>query len=251
MILFSKKLATKGTKNRKEIINDNSLGAASLRSAATKKDRVLSIKKYSSILVNIQDKRKDATMKLMELYQDKIMGAIRGLDRIRFRGTLRLLANQSGLRRFMSHTNILLKDFSGRVEDLTSMIRKSCEAKADEPGIEARYLRSSWIAKENLARNIAAEKGIKEGSICLFSVVEPCIAPMVKGNKAGKKLKVGMEKRKGVWIFIYFHDPQFGFGHVRIQSWLPFNVFICVNGRHWLGRQLQKAGIWYFERSEK
>jgi hypothetical protein len=51
-------------------------------------------------------------MKLMELYQDKIMGAIRGLDRIRFRGTLRLLANQNGLRKFMSFTNILLKDFS-------------------------------------------------------------------------------------------------------------------------------------------
>ena len=74
-------------------------------------------------------------MKLMELYQDKIMGAIRGLDRIRFRGTLRLVANQSGLRKFMSYTNILLKDFSGWVEDLTSMIRKSCEAKADELGI--------------------------------------------------------------------------------------------------------------------
>jgi hypothetical protein len=32
-------------------------------------------------------------MKLMGLYQDKIMGAIKGLDRIRFRGTLRLLDN--------------------------------------------------------------------------------------------------------------------------------------------------------------
>ena len=186
-------------------------------------------------------------MKLMELYQDKIVGAIRGLDRIRFRGTLRLLANQSGLRKFMSYTNILLKDFSGWVEDLTSMIRKSCEAKADELGIEARYLRSSWIAKENLARNIAAEKGIKEGSICLFSVVEPCIAPMVKGNKASKKLEVVMAKRKCVWMYHYFNDPQFGFGHVRIQSWLPFNVFICVNGRHWLERQLQKQGIGYIK----
>ena len=186
-------------------------------------------------------------MKLMELFQDKIVGAIRGLDRIRFRGTLRLLANQSGLRKFMSYTNILLKDFSGWVEDLTSMIRKSCEAKADELGIEARYLRSSWIAKENLARNIAAEKGIKEGSICLFSVVEPCIAPMVKGNKASKKLEVVMAKRKCVWMYHYFDDPQFGFGHVRIQSWLPFNDFICVNGRHWLERQLQKQGIGYIK----
>ncbi len=27
-------------------------------------------------------------MKLMELYQGKVMGAVKGLDRIRFRGTL-------------------------------------------------------------------------------------------------------------------------------------------------------------------
>ena len=110
-----------------------------------KSNRIRSIKKYSSILINVQYKRKDATMKLMELYQDKIMGAIKGLDRIRFRGTLRLLANQNGLRSFMSYTNILLKDFSGWVENLTGMIRKSCEARADELGIKTRYLGSSRI----------------------------------------------------------------------------------------------------------
>ena len=51
-------------------------------------------------------------MKLTELYQKKIMGAISGLDRIRFRGTLRWLANKSGLSTFMSHRHILLKDFA-------------------------------------------------------------------------------------------------------------------------------------------
>jgi len=186
-------------------------------------------------------------MKLMELYKEKVMGAIKGLDRIRFRGTLRLLANQNGLRSFMSYTNILLKDFSGWVENLTGTIRKSCEARADELGIETRYLRSSRISKEELARSIAAEKGIKEGSICLFSVVEPCISPMVKGNKSSKKLEVVMANRKCVWLYHYFNHPEFGFGHVRIQSWLPFNVFVCINGRHWLERQLQKSGIGYMK----
>jgi len=28
---------------------------------------------------------------------------------------------------------------------------------------------------------------------------------------------------------------------------LPFNVFICINGRHWLERQLQKSGIVYMK----
>jgi hypothetical protein len=81
----------------------------------------------------------------------------------------------------------------------------------------------------------------------MFSVVEPCIAPMVKGNKASKKLHVVMANRKCVWFYHYFNDPVFGFGHVRVQSWVPFNVFICLNGRHWLERQLQKQGIGYLK----
>lgn len=186
-------------------------------------------------------------MKLMELYQNKIMGAISGLDRIRFRGTLRWLASQSGLASFMSHTHILLKDFSGWVERLTAQVRDSCQSQATDLGIEMRYLNSSGVDKEKLARQIAVDKGITEGSICMFSVVEPCIAPMVKGNKASKKLELVMAPRKCVFVYHYFDDPEFGFGHVRIQSWVPFNIFICLNGRHWLQRQMDKHGIGYIK----
>ena len=184
-------------------------------------------------------------MKLMELYRDKVMGAISGLDRIRFRGTLRWLATKSGLASFMSHSHILLKDFSGWVEGLTAMIRRSCEATAGKLGIDMHYLSGSGVDKENLARQIAKQKGITEGSICMFSVVEPCISPMVKGSKASKKLELVMASRKCIWIYHYFDDPRFGFGHVRVQSWVPFNVFLCLNGRHWLERQLQSKGIGY------
>ena len=184
-------------------------------------------------------------MKFMELYQDKIMGAIRGLDRIRFRGTLRWLASERGLGTFMNNKNILLKNFSDWVKGLTAQIRQSCESRADALGIEKRYLNSSGINKEKLARQIAEDKGITEGSICLLSVLEPCVAPMVKGNKATKQLELVMAPRKCVFVYHYFDDPVFGFGHVRIQSWVPFNVFICLNGRDWLKRQLQKKGIGY------
>lgn len=184
-------------------------------------------------------------MKLMELYQDKIVGAISGLDRIRFRGTLRWLASQRGLATFMGHSRMLLKDFGHWVNGLTAQIRDSCQSRALELGIEMRYLTRSGINKEHLARQIAMEKGITTGSICMFSVVEPCLAPMVKGNKASKKLEVTLGQRKCVWLYHYFDDPALGFGHVRLQSWVPFNVFICLNGRHWLERQLQQKGIGY------
>jgi hypothetical protein len=147
----------------------------------------------------------------------------------------------------MSFTSVLLKDFGGWAEELTAMIRQSCRAKADELGIETRYLRRASTNKEKLVREIAESRGIKEGSICMLSAVEPCIAPMVKGNKAQKKLQLVMAQRKCVFVYHYFDDPVFGFGHVRIQSWLPFNIFICLNGRHWLEKQLQKQGIGYIK----
>ena len=96
-------------------------------------------------------------MKLMELYRDKVMGAISGLDRIRFRGTIRWLASERGLSTFMNHTHILLKDFSGWVSGLTGLVRQSCEDRVDALGIEKRYLMSSGIDKEKLARQIASD----------------------------------------------------------------------------------------------
>ena len=142
-------------------LNHRLPGAASLRSAATKRiHRNKIMPKYSSILTYLQANRKDATMKLMELYQDRIIGATRGLDRIRFRGTLRLLANQNGLRKFMSFTRVLLKDFGGWAEGLTAMIRQSCGAKADELGLRL----TIWNVQVSTRRNTLARLPNQGGS---------------------------------------------------------------------------------------
>lgn len=36
--------------------------------------------------------------------------------------------------------------------------------------------------------------------------------------------------------------------HLRLQTWFPFQVMVCVNGRLWLARQLAHAGIDYLQR---
>ena len=184
-------------------------------------------------------------MKLMELYQDKIMGAIKGLDRIRFRGTLRWLANDIGMRKFLSGSGILLKDFTAWAKGITADIRKSCEDHAEALGIETIYLNSSRVDKEKLARRMAQEKGIHQGAICNFSILENCLAPKVKGNKAAKELELKIIPSKCVHLYRYFDHPEFGFGHVRLQTWAPYTLMVCLNGRHWLERQLQKHGMGY------
>lgn len=184
-------------------------------------------------------------MKLMELYKEKIMGAISGLDRIRFRGSIRWIANHTGISTFLGSQGIQLKDFKSWVMQRTANIRQNCNQQAENLGIETIYLNSSNINKEQLARKIAVENGIKEGPICNFSVLETCYAPQIKGNKAKKKLELKMIPTKCIHLYHYFDHVEYGFGHIRMQTWAPYNVFICLNGRHWLERQLQNAGIAY------
>jgi len=46
----------------------------------------------------------------------------------------------------------------------------------------------------------------------------------------------------------YFAHADFGPMHLRVQSWFPFQVTVCLNGRLWLARQLDRAGLGYVQR---
>ena len=48
--------------------------------------------------------------------------------------------------------------------------------------------------------------------------------------------------------YFYYVDRQFGLMHVRLQTWLPFTMQICINGREYLARRMDKAGISYERR---
>src|SRR5207237_6407727 len=45
--------------------------------------------------------------------------------------------------------------------------------------------------------------------------------------------------------YFYQQHPVFGFMHLRLQTWFPFQVEVCLNGREWLARQMDKRGLKY------
>lgn len=187
-------------------------------------------------------------MQFTGLYQGRIYGVIAGLDRIRFRGTERMLSNTYGFRVVLSKLGVLLKDFGKWAEKTTQTLRASCAKQAQVLGIPVRYLRWSGVDKDGLAREIAQEQGIgKDGSICLLSTLEMCVAPTICPNRETKQLEVRMLPRKCVFIYYYFDHPHVGFGHVRLQTWAPYTVTICLNGRHWLEKQLRAHKLDYFK----
>lgn len=178
-----------------------------------------------------------------------VTGCLSGLDRLVLRGSLRQLSRADGVGAYLSVNGILLKDFGAHALGLTSRLKESHKAWVDGQGRPLEYLSSSSISKEARALEIAKADGVTEGLVCAFTVVEPCTSFDINRDRAAKKLKLVVRRRKGLFIYQYLIHPVFGWMNARIQTWLPFTTQICLNGREWLGRDLSAAGIAY-ERSD-
>ena len=177
-----------------------------------------------------------------------IHGHLNGFDRMLFRGSLRLLSYLTGMTYFMNQKHILLKDFLPWAQELTSRVVTESKARAIREGRPVQYVESSAANKEELALEIARRDQITEGLIGVLSCVESCHGYDVYRNRAEKKLELMIRPRKCLHHYHYLMHPQFGLCHVRLQTWLPFRVQVCLNGREWLGRQMQAAKIGFVKR---
>jgi hypothetical protein len=174
-----------------------------------------------------------------------VTGMLNGFDRVRFRGTIRLLANTGGLSATLGYLRVLLKDFKEYATGLSDQLKAASLEAALSAGRPVQYLASSHIRKEDVAREIARRDRIEQGLICVLTAVEPCWSFHVRRDRAEKKLVLESSYRKCLHLYHYFQHPVLGFMHARVQSWLPFNVHICINGREWLARQMDQAGMKY------
>jgi hypothetical protein len=60
-----------------------------------------------------------------------------------------------------------------------------------------------------------------------------------------KTIEMYRRERKCLHHYVYLMDPEFGFMHIRIQEWIPYDCRVYINGREWLARRLDEAGIGY------
>ena len=108
-----------------------------------------------------------------------------------------------------------------------------------------KYLASAGESKEEVARGIAAREKIEEGLVCVLSCVEPCQTFAVYRNRETRKLELVSRIRKCLFFYHYWIHREFGFLNARIQTWFPFSIQVCMNGREWLARQMGRAGMQY------
>ena len=181
---------------------------------------------------------------IIEQYQEKIKGTFSFFDRIIIKGHIRQFFSPSGKQHFLSYNNILTKDFSAYAQQVTENLCKHIEEFALNQNRPVIYLTSPKIPKEQTALQNLQENPVNEGLICVLSTVESCQTLQPKIQKDGKLFLISTS-RKCKYYYLYFSDKKFGFMHVKIQTWFPFQVQVYINGREMMKHIFDENNIAY------
>ena len=184
-------------------------------------------------------------MSFAEIYTNKLFGAIHGFDRLRFRGTIREISTASGFTKVLNFLHVLMTNFKVFLMSITrnmvSSAQRYCNANCIQYAWQPGSMDKDAVAKQVLA---TFPEGYTGPVFCL-ATIEGCQTFKLFSNPVTKKLEPRMETGKCTHLYIYFNHPEYGLGHIRVQTWAPFGINICINGRSWLENQLRKNGVGY------
>jgi hypothetical protein len=184
-----------------------------------------------------------------DVHADRIVGTLTTFDRMIFKGHLtRLYA--PGISAMLWRLGFPLTEFTNYATAATEELTANAKAVAAEAGRPYFYSdrsrrRGGDLTKEDTARAIADRDGISEGggvrvqrrrAVLVVPGASRSSHPPLGGDPSGTQVCASQ---------VYLIDAEFGFMHVRVQAWIPYEIQIYVNGREWLARQLDAAGVGY------
>jgi len=171
--------------------------------------------------------------------------ALGGWDRLRFHASLRPLFSPQWMSTYLCAAKVRLVDFAAHAQTLTHRLCQEAQNLAAAAQRPYHFQRSSQTSKEQFIEDIARRDRVRQGLIAVLGAVEPCLAMTVRGARDRRWLAPVLEQRKCLHLYHYYEHPVVGRCHVRLQSWYPFSVDICLNGRLWLAKQMDAAGLSY------
>ena len=184
-------------------------------------------------------------MSFEEIYHNKLFGAMSGFDRIRFRGTILEMNTSQGATRILNYLGVLMTGFKLFFKTITDSIVLSARRYCQSAGIQYVW-KLGETDKDAMAKELLGTlpPGYGGPLFCL-ATIENCVTASLVSNKEAGLLEVRMLPGKCTHLYLYFNHPEYGLGHIRVQTWAPFGIHVCVNGRSWLENQLKREGVKY------
>lgn len=132
----------------------------------------------------------------IQRHRGQIPGVLSGFDRMRFRGTLRLLTSVGGMMAFLSEIGVRLKDFMAYAGAVTARLRKTTEGLAAQAGRPVRYL-PAMVRKDELIEQVRRKEGVTpDGLIAVLSTLENCRSYDIDRDRAAQRIGLRQRPRK-------------------------------------------------------
>lgn len=190
--------------------------------------------------------------KLIERFSGLVKGSITGFDRIVFKGFVLPLMSAKEVMHFCMAKGILNKDYKMWMMDQTKKITDHAERYAKTNcGHGIIHLPTWRTRKEALAHKRQEEERITSGLIGVWSCLEAAFSYRARYCAMSGYPQLQNYQTRCNHLYFYFDDPKFGFMNVRLQTWFPYHIQVCLNGREWLRRSLEQENIEFLVKGNK
>ena len=112
--------------------------------------------------------------KMLDQYADKIKGSFSFFDRMIINGYFRPFLSEQMRIGALYQLGVLYKDFKSYFMDVTKALTDHIENSATELGRPIKYLSSSNIRKEDVAKDFLQSNPVDDGLICVLKTLESC-----------------------------------------------------------------------------
>jgi hypothetical protein len=180
----------------------------------------------------------------IDRFSDSVKGVLSGFDRIVFKGLILPLMSASQVMSFLCSKGVLNKDYKNwmvaRTKDIVNTADQYARDNCGQPVIHI----PTWrIRKEELAHERQQQERIETGLIGVWSCQERGSSYRAVYCKQSGFPQLMNYSPQCKHLYFYFDDSEFGFMNIRLQTWFPYQIQMCLNGREWLRRGLEKEGV--------
>ena len=189
---------------------------------------------------------------LINRFSSMVKGTISGFDRIVFKGLILPLMSSSEVMSFCRSKSILNKDYKQwMMKQTAGLIEVADQYAKDNCGQGISHIPSWHIRKEALAHERQQTEQIKKGLIGVWSCLENGSSYRARYCEKTGYPQLRNYQTRCKHLYFYFDDEALGFMNIRLQTWFPYHIQICLNGREWLRRSLEQKGIDFIAKGNK
>jgi len=190
--------------------------------------------------------------KLIKRFSGLVKGSIVGFDRIVFKGFILPLMIAKGAMSFCRYSGILNKNYKKWMMEQTACLVETVDQYAkDNCGQGIIHIPTWRIRKETLAHERQRVEQIENGLIGVWSCLESASSYRARYCEKTGYLQLQNYQTRCKHLYFYFDDDEFGFMNIRLQTWFPYHIQICLNGREWLRRCLERQGVHFLAQGNK